>query len=143
MLADIAHASCSFRQSGMGDCPDEALRVHNSLKQFSSDFKNFVHGKAPVLYAYDLFVTYDLLESYTGDMPLGSEHSAESFRRVQDPRPGKPEKGSKAALRAADIVSVLKKPIVIEDTPEQEEFTFFATRNMELKAKRNSAGLAK
>lgn len=46
----------------MGDCPEEE-KTKSSLTVFSSKFKDFCTGKPVLLYAYEVLMKYDLLES--------------------------------------------------------------------------------
>lgn len=128
----------------MGDDADEEKKRQLSTKEFSSGFKNFVGGRIATLYAYDVLLSHGLLESYTGDMPIGAQHSSESTRRTSEPAPGRGDRGGKMANNHVnELVNVLNKPIVLEDTPEQREYSYYATRNMEYKAKRNRAHFLK
>lgn len=116
----------------MGDCPDDE-KTKNSLSIFSSNFKDYCNGKPILLYMYELFMRYELLESAAGDMPEGTGHSSTSHRPVAGrPLPiGQGER--KGAKLTKELICAMSAPITIAESPAQAQLNFFAAQSMKLK----------
>ena len=84
MRTKLAKAMSHFRQSGMGDCPDEE-KVAQSNKVFSSDFADFVDGNMVLYYMYHLFIILgdNLLESAQTSMPEQTGHNPDDDRKTR------------------------------------------------------------
>ena len=84
MRAKLAKAMSSFRQSGMGDCPDDE-KVAQSNRVFSSNFVDFVDGNMVLYYMYHLFILLgdNLLESAQTSMPEQTGHNPDDSRRTR------------------------------------------------------------
>lgn len=128
----------------MGDCPDDD-KTRNSLNVFSSNFKDYCHGKPVLLYMYEILMHYGLLESSAGDMPDGTEHSSASSSNrataATRPMPGRAERKGSALTR--ELVSALSAPLVIAESPAQAKLNFFAAQAMELQAARQRLKLGR
>lgn len=126
----------------MGDCPDEDKAL-SSLGVYSSTFRDYVKGKPVLLYMYDLFLKYDLLESSAGYMPAGTEHSSDSTRPTRVRAPGAmPYDHHKRGRKGRQDVDFPNKPISIEYSSVQQEMHYYASKSMRLKSMKQSFKLA-
>ena len=128
----MSKARANFAKSGNGDDADEGLVEQQPDTVFSSNFFKFTQGNIVLDYGYELFLSRDMLEHTTCEMPKSAAfNSSNTGSGANGPRKKKSGK-KKKQHDMAKLFKLLQnpKPLKVMKTHAQDVATLvFAQRN--------------